>query len=131
MGLGEARQAPRLRGQDRQDPDRPVQVRLGQEQVRQSREQEVVAQGQEVPVDRRLQCRQEGARRQGLLRHQEGLGSLQEGQGTLQEVNTAASLPRAQFEVAQAYPFPWTCTVEELVCATCTYLKHSASFKNH
>merc|ERR1712079_367835 len=99
----------------------------GQEQVREDREQEDVAQGQEIPVDPRRQRSQEGARHQGLLRHQEGLGTLQEGQGPLQEVSAAASLPRAQLELRRHFRFDsWPCTVEELAGAPCTYLKQSA-----
>merc|ERR1719265_1970715 len=49
------------------------------------------------------------------------------GLAPLQEVNTAASLPRAQLELRRHIRFDsWSCTVEELAGVTCTYLKQSA-----
>merc|ERR1712080_422303 len=93
MGSPEARKAPCLRRQGREDCHWAVEGGLGEEQERQDREQEEVGQGQEEPLDRRREQGARGVEDQGLLRHQEGLGIVQEGEGALQEVSGKATIP--------------------------------------
>merc|ERR1712118_108163 len=93
---GQIREISRLPWHQVQDPFWLDQVRLGQEQARQDRDQEASCSWQEVLRPHQgLGCclpeGQEGFGRQGLRRNQEGLSSLQEGQGAL-PVNISSML---------------------------------------
>merc|ERR1712054_10466 len=75
-------------GEDRWwlDSEGPVQ-----EQERQGREQEIVCQGQEVPMDPGLHEGTQGLEDYWLRRHQEGNTTLCQGQGVLQPVSATLS----------------------------------------
>merc|ERR1711964_857662 len=99
-GLREARKAPCLRRQGREDCHWAVEGRPDEEQGGQDCEQEEERRVEAQPVARRREGRARGAEDQGLLRHQEGLGIVQEGKGALQEVSAKAATPISGYMVS-------------------------------
>merc|ERR1712032_1174492 len=76
-------QAPRVRWQGWKDYEWAQEVRFGEEQVRQDRQQEEASPRQGKPVDRSGQGCAGGSEDQGLLRHQKGLPIVHQGEGAL------------------------------------------------
>merc|ERR1712032_1766354 len=84
-GLCAPGQAPRVCRQDCNDSEWAQEVRLGEEQVRQDRQQEEECPFQSQPMDCCLQGCAGSFKDQGLLRRQKGFPVVHQGEGALQE----------------------------------------------